>query len=169
MEGLYVFKNNTVSDNRGDFTKVFNCEVKEKIGFTPIFKEAFFSNSVSGAIRGMHLQIGQFENFRLIYMSVGKARDVLIDLRRDSSTYAQVLDFELTAKSGNCLFVPPGVAHGFQAIENCTINYLATTDYSLEHDAGVNPLSFNYPWPLQVTSISERDRNLPTMQEWASK
>jgi dTDP-4-dehydrorhamnose 3,5-epimerase len=157
------------TDERGSFFKAICEDTFTTIGFEPIIKEVFTSTTIKGGVRGMHLQTEEFANYRLIFASHGIAHDVLLDLRKESPTYGNHSSIELSAKSGTCIFVPPGVAHGFQALEPSVIQYLTTTHYSEAHDTGVNPLSFGYDWPIEITSVSRRDLNLPKFEEWDSR
>jgi dTDP-4-dehydrorhamnose 3,5-epimerase len=167
FQGVKVWQAKLHSDSRGDFIKAYDVKARRIIGFEPEFKEVFSSLTLKGGIRGMHLQTGDHANFRLIYVTLGAAQDVLIDLRQESSTYGKYIAREISAKNGMCIFIPPGVAHGFQALDTCVMQYVTTTDYSQVHDTGVNPLTFGYNWPLRVSSLSERDLQLPSLAEWS--
>ena len=87
--------------------------------------------------------------------------DVVLDLRSDSPTYGQHIAVELSAANQHMLLIPPGCAHGFQALEdNSQLLYLHTQDYRADWDAGVrvDDPAFAIQWPLPIRFLSERDK-----------
>ena len=165
MRGVSLIESFQASDSRGSFVKILKHEV---IQTTPQFKleEAFFTASFQGTLRGMHLQVGQASNWRFIQVLRGAAFDVLLDLRHGEETYLQNQTNYLSADLPQTLIVPPGIAHGFQALTDVEIIYLTSHRHKPELDKGINPFSIGIDWPLEVTAISERDSNLPTLQEY---
>jgi dTDP-4-dehydrorhamnose 3,5-epimerase len=94
--------------------------------------------------------------------------DVIIDLRPEAPTYCQWFGIALTADEYTMLYVPQGVAHGFQTLEDHTeVFYQMSQPYSPESARGVrwNDPLFAIKWPLAVTSISERDQSYPDFQK----
>jgi dTDP-4-dehydrorhamnose 3,5-epimerase-like enzyme len=120
----------------------------------------------SRPIRGMHLQVDQASNWRFIQVLHGQAFDVLLDLRRGEETFLQTRINSMSAESPQTLVVPPGVAHGFQAVTDVEILYLTSHRYDAGLDKGVNPFSIGIQWPVEVTSVSHRDMELPTLEEY---
>jgi len=153
------------SDSRGNFVKILKCE---DIRTIPQFnlEEVFFTTSHKGAVRGMHLQVGLASNWRFIQVLRGNAFDVLLDLRQDEETFLQHQVNFLSAESPQSLIIPPGIAHGFQALTDVEIIYITSHRHDPELDRGVNPFSIGVDWPIAVTSISARDTNLPTLEEY---
>jgi dTDP-4-dehydrorhamnose 3,5-epimerase len=129
-------------------------------------EEVFISNTVKGAVRGMHLQTEEASNWRIIQVVSGAAFDVLLDLRISQPTYLKTQINILNGNSPQALLVPPGVAHGFQAIENTEMLYLTSHRYVSELDKGVNPLSIGINWPLEITAMSDRDKALPNLEDY---
>lgn len=165
MRGVSLIDSFQSSDSRGSFLKILNHEQIFGIsGFN--LDEVFFTSSLKGTIRGMHLQIEKASNWRFITVLHGKAFDVLLDLRSDEETFSQTQINLLSADSLQTLVVPPGVAHGFQAMSDVEILYLTSHRHDVELDKGVNPFSIGINWPLEVTSISNRDTNLPSLDEY---
>ena len=165
MRGVSLIDSFESSDSRGSFRKILKHEEILKISDFKL-EEVFFTVSVKGAIRGMHLQIDQASNWRFIQVLHGQAFDVLLDLRREEETFTQTQINSLVAESPQTLVVPPGVAHGFQAVTDVEILYLTSHKHDVGLDKGVNPFSFGIQWPIEVTSISDRDMGLPTLQEY---
>ena len=165
MRGVSLVAAGRSSDSRGNFTKILKYD--DLLG-APDFRleEVFISKTVKGALRGMHLQIEEASNWRILQVVSGSAFDVLLDLRIDQPTY---LNTQINILSGNIpqtLLVPPGIAHGFQALENTEMLYLTSHRYISDLDTGVNPLSIGIDWPLEVTAMSERDKELPNLEDF---
>jgi dTDP-4-dehydrorhamnose 3,5-epimerase len=165
MRGVSLIESFQSSDSRGSFLKILKYEELLTI---PEFEleEVFFSTSLQGAIRGMHLQVNEASNWRFIQVLHGKAFDVLLDLRRSETTFLDTQINLLSEESHQTLIVPPGVAHGFQALTDIEMIYLTSHRYEPDLDKGVSPFSIGIEWPLEVTSISERDSQLPTLQDY---
>ena len=84
--------------------------------------------------------------------------DAVVDLRKNSETYGKYETFELDAKKGIVLYMPPGMAHGFYVLsERAIMVYKASTVYSPEHDTGILWNSIGILWPDDNPIISERD------------
>lgn len=165
MRGVSLVAASRSTDSRGSFTKILKFEDSEAV---PDFnlEEVFLSKSVKGALRGMHIQINEAANWRLIQVLQGKAFDVLLDLREDESTYQSSNINILSADTPQLLIVPPGVAHGFQALEDTEMLYLASHRYVPQLDIGVNPLSIGIDWPLEISAMSDRDKELPDLRDF---
>lgn len=165
MRGVSLVAASRSSDSRGSFTKILKFDDVASIqGFK--LEEAFLSKSVTGALRGMHLQIEEASNWRLIQVLTGTVFDVLLDLRRDLPTYQTTQINILSADNPQLLIVPPGVAHGFQAIKDSEMLYFTSHRYVSELDAGVNPLSIGINWPLEISAMSDRDKELPDLKDF---
>ena len=165
MRGVSLIDSFQSSDSRGSFLKILKYEEILEI---PDFKleEVFFTTSVKGTIRGMHLQVDEASNWRFIQVLRGEAFDVLLDLRKEEQTLSQTQENLLSGDSPQTLVVPPGVAHGFQALTDVEILYLTSHRHDVALDKGVNPFSIGINWPLEVTSISARDLSLPSLKDF---
>jgi dTDP-4-dehydrorhamnose 3,5-epimerase len=94
----------------------------------------------------------------------GAIFDVAIDLRPDSPTYCRWFGLELSAESSKMLYMPEGIAHGFQTLsDDCEVLYQMGHEYVPASQQGVrwDDLSFGIDWPTAVVSISEKDRSYP--------
>ena len=166
MRGVSLRDSFRLLDSRGSFTKILKYD---DISSVPNFelREVFSTSSHKGALRGMHVQVQEAANWRLIQVLRGVAFDVLLDLRLKESTYGQVQINLMSEENPQTILVPPGVAHGFQAMTDVEILYLTSHQYEPSLDIGVNPFSIGVDWPLEVTSISVRDLNLPQLSEFS--
>ena len=165
MRGVSLIDSFQSSDSRGSFLKILRHEeIKGVQGFE--LEEVFFTSSKKGTIRGMHLQVDHAANWRFIQVLRGQAFDVLLDLRRDEQTFSQTQINHLSDEKPQTLIVPPGVAHGFQALTDVEMLYITSHKYEAALDKGVNPFSIGIDWPLEVTSMSERDRKSPKLEDF---
>jgi dTDP-4-dehydrorhamnose 3,5-epimerase len=121
-------------------------------------------NARAGTLRGMHYARPPSSEGKLVRCERGRILDVLLDLRPDSPAYLRHAAVELVDRSGDAVYVPPGVAHGFQTLEDDTdVLYMMSDFYRPELDAGVrfDDPAFGIRWPLPVTLIAPRDRGYP--------
>ena len=169
MNGVYLLDFGRHTDSRGDFRKLWATETLAKQGITIDMKETFFSISQKGVIRGMHLQLPPFEQVKLVSFIKGRVRDILLDLRKDSPTYREHVSMEIAAEDNKSLYIPAGIAHGFHALEDdTTVLYLSSAEYSPENDTGVLWDSFGADWGIDKPVVSERDTQLPTLDDFDS-
>lgn len=126
-------------------------------------------NAVAGTLRGLHFQAPPHEEDKLVTCVRGSLFDVLLDLRRDSPTFRSWFGVELSAGNGRSVFVPAGLAHGFQTLrDETTVLYNISAYYRPEAARGVrwDDPAFGIEWPPAETRvISERDRSFPDFRK----
>ncbi|MER6244694.1 MULTISPECIES: dTDP-4-dehydrorhamnose 3,5-epimerase [Streptomyces] len=168
ITGAYLFEPTPFSDERGFFSRTFDVDVARSVGIDPhAFVQDSVSRSVRGVLRGLHLRSGAGEA-KLVRCSYGQIFDVMVDLRPHSPTYRNWASFELSGETQKSVYIPAGCAHGFQALTE-----IADTSYRIdrEHDPSEDvTIAFDdpelaIPWPLPVTSMSQRDREAPSLAE----
>lgn len=153
-------------DERGDFSKILSLNVTPKLSI----EEVLFSKTKEGFVRGMHFQNGPYLNNRIITCLGGKVFDVLLDLRPSSNTFLNIFSIELNSLFSQAIYVPSGVAHGFQSIENNSqMLYFSDKVYHSDFDSGVAPIEFGIDWPIKIKGMSKRDASLPTLSEYLSR
>lgn len=157
IDGVILINTNVLVDSRGSFTKSFEATEFKKNGLSDKFSEEYYSFSRSGVLRGMHFQLPPFEHEKVIYCTLGRVLDVVLDLRLNSATFKQTFSVELSAKGGETLYIPKGCAHGFWALEDSILVYKVGTPYSPEHDTGIHWDSFGFNWPGKQPILSNRD------------
>src|ERR1043166_7477917 len=123
-----------------------------------------------GTVRGMHFQIPPFAQAKLIRVLSGRIFDACVDLRRSSPRYGQHAAVELSAESGDQLFVPAGFGHGFCTMEpNTTVLYKVDAVYSAEHERGIawSDPELAIPWPVgkDAAILSVKDAALPPLAD----
>ncbi len=161
IKGVVEVIRSPIEDERGFFERVY-CE-DFFLSFTSGKKIKQINHSFSkksGAVRGMHLQIGPSIETKIISCIKGNVIDIALDLRKNSKTFLQWTSLKLSPEKYNSFVLPEGVAHGFQCLTtNCEMIYLHTSNYDPSNDIGINindPL-INIQLPLEISEISERD------------
>ena len=150
-------------DNRGLFTRTFDAAIFDDYlgqpGVSASFVQDSQSRSSRGVIRGMHGRSGRGEA-KLIRCANGAVHDVLIDIRRESSTFGNLQTFLLDDREFLHLYVPPGFLHGFQALtETADVCYRIDRPHDPAEDLSVvyNDPDLAIDWPLQASIVSSRD------------
>lgn len=163
IQGVKVLEHRLHQDERGSFGRIFDTLWGEAAEFH--VKQINLSFSVAkGTLRGMHFQVGQAQEAKIITCLTGRVFDVVADLRTDSATFMQWCALELSEGDGQGLLIPRGCAHGFLTLEaNSKLLYLHDNFHDPLLEQGVNfaDPSLNIEWPGAIKVISTRDRNLP--------
>jgi dTDP-4-dehydrorhamnose 3,5-epimerase len=123
-----------------------------------------------GMLRGMHFQQNPKPEIKLIRCSAGSVYDVLVDIRARSPMFGKWEAFKLSSQNRRMLYVPAGIAHGFQCLEDdCEMFYQMSEFYEPSLAAGLrwNDPAVRIPWPIKVEMVSERDRRLPFLDDLA--
>lgn len=148
-------------DVRGEFTKVFGIEALAAAGINFDVREVYWSRSHTGVIRGLHLQSPPTAVAKIVFATEGKIRDIVLDLRTGSPTFATVAEFELTARSG-AVVVPRGCAHGFEVLDGPAVMcYLQDGPFDPATDSGVRWDTAGVVWKTAHPVVSDRDNALP--------
>jgi len=169
LKGSYVIELDTFTDDRGWFARTYCKNEFSKIGHNSEWLQMNHSfTKQQGAIRGMHYQLPPFSEIKMVRCIAGAVFDVIIDLRKESSTFLKWFGTELSAENKKMLYIPEGFAHGFQTLRNdCELIYHHSQFYTPGAEGGIkfNDHKINISWPLPVTNISERDNQHPLLDE----
>lgn len=159
------------TDNRGWFFEFFKKNEFAKAGITDVFIQENISFSRKGVVRGMHFQLAPYQQAKLVSVLQGKVLDVVVDLRKGSSTFGKWHCCTLDSEQHNMLMVPQGFAHGFAALEDSLFIYKSTSTYQPAFEAGIiwNDPQLGIPWPFTSPILSVKDSNLPTLDELLRK
>ena len=147
-------------DDRGRLIETFR---QEWLGDLPQMVQGTRSDSKKGVVRALHYHRKQADYW---YVPLGTLVCGLYDLRRSSPTRGASATVELADEVA--LYIPPGVAHGFQALTDVTLTYLVDQAYDASDEYGLawDDPDVAIPWPLQSEAIlSERDRTNPRLKE----
>lgn len=163
LAGAYLLEIEPVSDSRGFFARTWCNDEMRKVGLDVHFVQSSISyNERRGTIRGMHYQAEPHAESKLVRCTAGAIWDVLLDLRPDSATFRAWHAVELTAENRKSVYIPPGLAHGFQTMaDKSEVSYQISNHYKPQAERGVrwNDPAFSIHWPLEAAMISDRDRS----------
>jgi len=161
IQGAYTIQSEKFEDRRGSFDTLWANELFEKHGLNSKLFECNISfNKNKGTLRGMHYQVSPFEGSKLVRTIKGKTFDVILDLRKNSTTFKQWIGTELSAENGMMNYIPEGCAHGFQTLDDdVEVLYLMSQIYNPESArvAYWDDKDFGILWPLKPTMISQKD------------
>ena len=167
--GCYVIEMDRLSDERGAFARAFCAETFADAGLPRDFPQCNLSYNIRrGTLRGMHFQRAPHEEGKLVRCVRGAIMDVAVDLRRESPTYLRVVSEILTADNGRALYLAPGLAHGFQTLEdNTDVFYQMSAIYSPGFADGIrwNDPVVSVTWPISAPTLSPRDATYP---DWSA-
>jgi dTDP-4-dehydrorhamnose 3,5-epimerase len=168
LPGAWVIEPELLRDDRGWFARTFDAREFADRGLEPAIAQCNASfNALAGTLRGLHYQAEPHGEPKLVRCSRGAIFDVAVDLRPDSPAYRKWVGIELSAANTLLLYLPRGVAHGFQTlVDNCEVLYQMGAEYVPESARGVrwDDPAFAIEWPEVATgsrTISERDSDYP--------
>jgi len=173
IEGLFILKPTVYEDLRGGFFESFNkrkmeAALKEDLNFV----QDNHSVSRRGVLRGLHYQLGEMAQAKIVRVVFGSVQDVVVDIRPDSLTYGEHLSMELHAADRNMIFLPRGMAHGFLALEDDTeFLYKCDNYYDQGAERGIRyddkTIGISWQLPDKDIILSEKDRNLPYLNSFS--
>lgn len=163
LQGSYVIALEPFTDERGWFARTFCKDEFSGIGHNKEWLQLNHSfTKQEGVIRGMHYQLPPFSEVKLVRCIAGSVYDVIVDIRKNSSTFLQWFGVELSAENKKMLYIPEGFAHGFETLTgNCELIYHHTAIYTPGSEGGLKYddkiLAIN--WPIAIKALSERDKS----------
>jgi dTDP-4-dehydrorhamnose 3,5-epimerase len=165
LPGAWVVELDLLGDERGWFARTFDAEEFEARGLDPSVVQCNASfNSRRDTLRGMHYQAEPHGESKLVRCVRGAIFDVAVDLRPDSPAFRCWHGIELSAENRLALYIPAGLAHGFQTlVDGCEVLYQMAHGYVPEAARGVrfDDPTFGIEWPEPAGDriVSERDRS----------
>ncbi|HTU70577.1 MAG TPA: dTDP-4-dehydrorhamnose 3,5-epimerase family protein [Candidatus Baltobacteraceae bacterium] len=167
IAGVTVVEGDQSSDSRGRFVRTFDEAEFELAGLVAKYAQHSIAfNEKAGTVRGLHYQRSPYLETKIIRCVAGAVFDVAVDLRRGSPTFGRWFGLTLTAQSGSALYIPAGCAHGYQTLEDGTAAlYMISEPYLADAAGGIHHADpeLAITWPLPVSRLSERDKNLPRL------
>jgi dTDP-4-dehydrorhamnose 3,5-epimerase len=166
FEGAYIIDVEPKEDERGFFARSWCVDELRALGLVSNLMQCSVSfNKKRGTLRGMHYQGAPHEETKIVRCTAGSIFDVIVDMRPESATFKQWLSFELSAENRSMVYVPTGVAHGFQSLaDNTEVFYMVSEFYHPESSCSVrwNDPQFAIEWPHEEHRvISSRDSSYP--------
>lgn len=166
LPGAMLIELDRRDDERGFFARAWCAREFADHGIGTTWVQSSIShNRRRGTLRGLHFRRPPHGEAKLVRCTRGAIHDVLVDLRPDSPTFGEHMTAVLSAENGMALYVPEGLAHGFQTLEDDTdVLYLMSEFHAPEHEAGVrwDDPAFAIAWPpVERRTISQRDASYP--------
>jgi len=162
IPGLLIIEPDVFRDERGYFFESFNQKRYQKAGLLEEFVQDNQSQSQKNTLRGLHYQVGENAQGKLVRVIHGRIRDVAVDIRFGSPTFGMHEAVELSSDNFLQLWIPKGFAHGFSAFEeNTIVEYKCTGFYSSQNERGIlyNDPDLSIDWKVKNPLVSEKDRN----------
>ena len=163
FKDLLIIKNQKFIDSRGYFREVLvEKNIKKRFPFNVV------SVSKKNVIRGFHYQEKNSQG-KFISVIKGKILDVVIDIRKNSKTFGQYYQCILSEKNAKSIFIPPGFAHGFQALEKENYIIYSCTEYRHSQSEKVikyNDNELNIKWPSKKKIVSKKDNNAMLLRQF---
>lgn len=161
LEGVLLLKPRVFADDRGHFLETFSVKAfQAATGLSPDFVQDNESSSKKGVLRGLHFQLDPHAQGKLVRVVRGAVLDVAVDIRPGSSTYGQHVKERLDEHNKHLLWIPPGLAHGFVALEDDTLFAYKCTGYY--HQPSERTIRWDDPtlaidWGVTSPLVSPKD------------
>jgi len=169
--GVILVRTPRHGDDRGWFCETWSRARFAAAGIECDFVQDNHSRSErAGVVRGLHFQRPPYAQAKLVRCVRGAILDVVVDLRAGSPSFGRHHAVELTAESGDQLFVPPSFAHGFVTLRPGTeVAYKVSAPYAPSHEAGLawdDPdLAIDWPVSADQAILADRDRTWPRLRD----
>jgi dTDP-4-dehydrorhamnose 3,5-epimerase len=161
-------------DDRGYFFESFNLNrFNSQTGLNINFVQDNQSHSSKGVLRGLHFQMGEHAQAKLVRVLNGEVLDVAVDLRKNSATFGKYYSVILSATSHTQLFIPRGFSHGFVVLsDEADFFYKCDNYYNKASEGGIiyNDPEINVDWQLSTDEllVSAKDAVLPTLSSYST-
>jgi len=166
FKDLIIIENKSFKDNRGYFKELLKeNKIKKRFLFTVM------SYSKKNVIRGLHLQKKKSQG-KFITVLKGKIYDVALDLRKKSKTYGKYFSIILSEKNSKSIYIPPGFAHGFCALDKENYVIYSCTKYrdaKSEVAINFNDRKLKIKWPVKKAIVSKKDKSAISFNEYLKK
>jgi dTDP-4-dehydrorhamnose 3,5-epimerase len=152
IEGVVIRDLTRHGDSRGSFIETYRQEWFDG----PPMLQGNRSDSVAGTIRGLHYHLQQADYWLCMR---GRLLVCMHDLRASSPTRGVTQGIILDGSTSAGVYIPPGVAHGFGALEDSTLTYLVDRYYDSSDEYGIryDDPAVGFDWPIEDPVLSERD------------
>ena len=163
IDGVFIIEPKVFEDARGYFFESYNEAEFIKNGITNRFVQDNQSKSSYGVIRGLHCQLGEHSQAKLVRVLKGRVLDVAVDIRRDSPTFGKHVAVELSDENNRQLFIPRHFLHGFSVLsDEAVFVYKCDNFYCKESEFGIRyddpEIGIDWKIPAEKVITSEKDR-----------
>jgi dTDP-4-dehydrorhamnose 3,5-epimerase len=166
LPGVLLIELKVFGDERGFFMETYRLDTFEAAGIPP-FVQDNHSRSARGVLRGLHYQEPNGQG-KLVRCTRGAIFDVAVDIRSGSPAFGRWFGIELSEANKQMLWIPPGFAHGFCALEDDSdLVYKCTTLYDQPSDRAIlwNDPAIGIEWPIASPVLSPKDAAAPRLAE----
>lgn len=170
LEGVVIVEPRLFKDDRGYFFESYNEQEFIANGITNRFVQDNQSKSSYGVVRGLHCQLGEHAQAKLVRVLEGTVLDVAVDFRKDSPTFLKHVAVELCAQNNRQLFIPRGFLHGFSVLsETAVFAYKCDNIYCKESEFGIRfddpTIGVDWQVPADKILVSDKDRQLKEVKD----
>jgi len=174
IDGVVIIEPKIFEDERGYFFESYNEKEFIKNGINNQFVQDNQSKSSYGVVRGLHCQLGEHAQAKLVRVLEGRVLDVAVDVRKGSKTFGCHIAVELSAENKRQLFIPRGFLHGFSVLSDTAVfAYKVDNLYCKESEFGVayddKEIGVDWKIPQDKIITSEKDRSGHTLQDLKEK
>ena len=171
IEGVVIIKPKIFQDSRGYFFESYNESVFVQNGITNRFVQDNQSKSTYGVVRGLHCQLGEHSQAKLVRVLQGKVLDIAVDGRKNSKTFGKYIYVELSSENQKQIFIPRGFLHGFAVLSEtaifaykCDNFYCKESEFSVRYDEP--NIAIDWTIPKDKIIISEKDKMAHSLDEY---
>ena len=166
LDGCVIVEPAIFADERGYFFESYNEAEFFRNGITARFVQDNQSKSSYGVIRGLHCQLGEHAQAKLVRVLQGRVLDVAVDARKESPTFGRHIAVELSAENQRQLFIPRGFLHGFSVLREtavfaykCDNFYCKASEFGIRYDDKEIGIDWKIPADKVITSEKDRQAN----------
>jgi len=170
FEGLLIIEAFKIGDSRGYFSETYNYRDLKSLGIDIRFMQDNQSRSMRGVLRGLHYQNAPYAQTKMVRVLSGVILDVVVDLRKEKTTFGKSFQLEMSSETGQQILVPKGFAHGFVVLSDSAEILYKTDEYHYPTSEGgiiFNDPALNIDWKISESKmiISERDKKHPKLKD----
>ncbi len=165
---VVLIKPEAFKDFRGFFMETYNYREFEAFGINDNFVQDNHVRSIKGVLRGLHYQLKERAQAKLVRVVRGEIFDVAVDIRKGSPYYGKWVGVRLSEENWKMLYIPQGFAHGFCVLSPVAEVLYKTTDfYSPQHERGIiwNDPELAIKWPVRNPLLSPKDEKWPLFRD----
>lgn len=162
IKGVWIISPSVSEDSRGSIWSSFiQDDIESIISDDLHFKHDKFSKSKYNVLRGIH---GDVKSWKLVTCVYGEIQQVVVDLRKDSSSYLKWQDFIINSDSPIMILIPPGMGNAYYVNSESALYHYKLAYHGQYIDADEQfSVKWNDPliginWISNNPILSERDK-----------
>ena len=170
MDGVFIVERKIMADERGSFSRMMDVKIFKEAGMNADFVQGNLSVChKKGTLRGLHSQLDEAAEDKLVSCVKGAVFDVCVDVRPGSATFGKWVGEVLSEENNKAFYVPKGFAHGYLSLtDDSLVMYFVTQFYTPGAEKGYrcDDPAFSIQWPLEPPYIlSDKDKTWPLVGE----